>query len=284
MLWGIEIPEKKEIGQCGGSTVTRDAVGCHPESGWRKLLRHSIAYSVAVFLVDRAIARARRRIGGLDYVIPPEIKDDDFYRAIIGIASQPGLGHILEIGASGGAGSTEAFVSGILANPDPPILHCIEVSAPRYDALVKRYADREFVRCYRVSSVPAASFPSPAEVEAFHRTGESRFSAFPLKQVLGWLDQDVTYVRSQHIDTPGIQTIRESNGVDLFGAVLIDGSEFTGVAELREVYGARFLLLDDICTYKNYANFRALSADPKYRLVESSERPRNGYAVFERTD
>lgn len=235
-------------------------------------------------LVDRAIARARRRIGGLDYVIPPEIRGDDFYLAIVRVASEPGLGHVLEIGASGGAGSTEAFVAGILANPDPPVLHCIEVSAPRYDALVKRWADRDFVRCYRVSSVPVASFPSPAEVEAFHRAGESKFSAFPLKQVLGWLDQDVAYVRSQDIDTPGIQTIKDSNGIARFGAVLIDGSEFTGVAELREVYGARFLLLDDICTYKNHANFRALSTDPNYRLVESSEQPRNGYAVFERTD
>lgn len=235
-------------------------------------------------LVDRAIARARRRIGGLDYVIPPEIKGDDFYRAIIRVASEPALGHILEIGASGGAGSTEAFVTGILSNPDPPILHCIEVSAPRHAALVKRYADRDFVRCYRVSSVPVASFPSPAEVEAFHRAGASRFSAFPLKQVLGWLEQDVAYVRDQDIDTAGIQTIRAANGIDRFGAVLIDGSEFTGEAELREVYGARFILLDDICTYKNHSNFRALSNDASYRLLESSEQPRNGYAVFERTD
>lgn len=234
-------------------------------------------------LVDRAIARARRRIGGLDFVIPPEIKGDDFYRAIIRVASEPGLGHVLEIGASGGAGSTEAFVTGILANPDPPVLHCIEVSAPRYDALVKRYADRDFVRCYRVSSVPVESFPPAAEVEAFHRSGASKFSAFPLKHVLGWLEQDVAYVRSHGIDTPGIRVIREANGIDHFGAVLIDGSEFTGVAELREVYGARFILLDDICTYKNHTNFRALSTDPTYRLVESSEAPRNGYAVFERT-
>jgi len=235
-----------------------------------------------VHLVDRAIARARRRIGGLDYVIPPEIKGDDFYRAIIRVASEPGLGHILEIGASGGAGSTEAFVTGILANADPPVLHCIEVSAPRYDALVKRYADRDFVRCYRVSSVPSESFPSPAEVEEFHRAGASKFSAFPLKQVLGWLEQDIAYVRSHGIDTAGIQEIRNVNGIDVFGAVLIDGSEFTGVPELGEVYGARFILLDDICTYKNHTNFRTLSNDPAYRLLESSERPRNGYAVFER--
>lgn len=234
-------------------------------------------------LLDRAIARVRRRTGGgLDYVIPPEIKDDEFFRAIERVASEPGLGHILEIGASGGAGSTEAFVRGIGTNPDPPMLHCIEVSAPRYEALVKRYAGHDRVHCYRVSSVPLEAFPSPAEVEEFHRSGGSAFSDFPLKQVLGWLEQDIRYVREQGIPTAGIQLIRERNGIATFGAVLIDGSEFTGAAELRQVYGARFLLLDDICTYKNHANFRALSADPAYRLVETAEKPRNGYAVFER--
>lgn len=229
------------------------------------------------------IARARRRGGvGLDDVIPGEIKGDEFYRAIVEVASTPGLRHILEIGASGGAGSTEAFVSGILKNPDRPSLHCIEVSGPRYDALVKRHASADFVHCYRVSSVPVTSFPSPAEVEEFHRTVDSKLSRFPLDQVLGWLEQDVTYIQSQEIPTNGIELIRESNGIDTFDAVLIDGSEFTGPAELQEVHGARFLLLDDICTYKNWANLRALKADPAYRLVEASEKPRNGYAVFER--
>lgn len=242
-----------------------------------------MAYAGPVHLVDRAIARARRLTGtSLEHVIPPEIKGDDFFRAIVRVASTPGLGHILEIGASGGAGSTEAFVAGILQNPDPTVLHCIEVSAARYEALVKRWTGRDFVRCYRVSSVPVDAFPSPAEVEQFHRTVNSKFSTFPLKQVLGWLEQDVRYVESQDIETSGIRMIRESNGIGHFGAVLIDGSEFTGVAELREIYGAQFILLDDICTYKNHANLVALSADPAYRLVETSEKPRNGYAVFER--
>jgi hypothetical protein len=111
---------------------------------------------------------------------------------------------------------------------------------------------------------------------------DSKLSKFPLNQVLGWLEQDVTYIQSQDIPTNGIQLIRDSNGIDTFDAVLIDGSEFTGTAELQEVHGARFLLLDDICTYKNYANLRTLKADPAYRLVEASEKPRNGYAVFER--
>ena len=234
-------------------------------------------------VVRRVVAHVRRLGGtGPDHVIPPEIKHDEFYRTIIRIASTPGLAHILEIGSSSGAGSTEAFVKGILQNPDRPILHCMEVSAARFQALSRRYAKHPFVHCYRASSVPLESFPSPGEVEAFHSSVDSNFSAHPLEVVLGWRTQDMEYVAGQNVPTDGIRMIREEHGIETFDAVLIDGSEFTGMAELREVYGARFLLLDDIRTFKNHSNFHALSSDPAYRLIETSDKTRNGYAVFER--
>ena len=233
-------------------------------------------------LVRRVAARARRAgRGGLDVLIPPEIRDDAFYRAITRVASTNGLSHILEIGSSAGAGSTEAFVAGVSTNPECPTLHCIEISAPRFEALARRYAEQDFVRCYRVSSVPLEAFPSAEEVEEFYRAHETKLNQFPLKQVLRWLDQDIRYIRDEDVPSNGIATIKERHGIEFFDAVLIDGSEFTGAAELREVYGARFVLLDDICTYKNYANYHALSADNHYRLVEASAALRNGYAVFE---
>jgi hypothetical protein len=36
--------------------------------------------------------------------------------------------------------------------------------------------------------------------------------------------------------------------------VLIDGSEFTGIKEFEYIYGAKYILLDDIKGYKNYEN------------------------------
>ncbi|NEO03295.1 MAG: hypothetical protein F6K50_50690, partial [Moorea sp. SIO3I7] len=66
----------------------------------------------------------------LDYVIPPEIKDDDFYKAIQRIAQEEDIKTVLEIGSSSGAGSTEAFVKGLRENPSNPVLFCMEVSKP----------------------------------------------------------------------------------------------------------------------------------------------------------
>lgn len=229
------------------------------------------------------VARLRGRAGtGLDDVIPPEIKDDQLYAVITRVASTPGVRHMLEIGSSSGAGSTEAFIAGAIANPDEPVLHCLEVSAARHEALVMRHARRRFVRCHHASSVALEGFATRDEVERFYLSVESKLRAFPLREVLAWLEMDMQYVATRDVPINGIRMIKDETGIDAFDAVLIDGSEFTAAAELREIYGARFVLLDDICTYKNHGNFRALAEDPAYRLLEQGSQPRNGYAVFER--
>ncbi len=218
----------------------------------------------------------------LDDLIPAEITDDAFAQLIEDIAATEGVHEILEIGSSAGEGSTAAFVRGALRNPVPPRLHCIEASVERHAALVKRWSDHSFVHCYNVSSVPVERFPAATEVEDFYRDVPSRLRDFELATVLGWLQQDIDYLGDHALSSPGVAQIKEQHGIDTFDAVLIDGSEFTGKPELEEVYGARFLLLDDTETFKNWANARALAADPSYRLVQADPSVRNGFALFER--
>ena len=224
----------------------------------------------------------RPAVSPLERLIPPEISRDRFWRAIAEVAATPGVEEILEIGSSSGSGSTEAFVAGALRNPQRPRLHCIEVSRSRYAALVERWKDHEFVHAYNVSSVPLERFPSAEEIERFYRDVRSRLRRTPLPTVLEWLRLDVDYLRASGLSRPGIAEIKARHGITTFDAVLIDGSEFTGRAELDEVYGARFLLLDDIRTYKNWHNVRRLEADAAYRLARKSRWLRNGFAIFER--
>jgi hypothetical protein len=231
--------------------------------------------------VWKRFARARPE-AKLDDLIPAEITDDAFAQLIEDVAAADGVHEILEIGSSAGEGSTAAFVRGALRNPALPRLHCIEVSVERHAALVKRWSDHSFVHCHNASSVPVERFPAAAEVEDFYREVPSRLRDFELATVLGWLQQDIDYLRVHALSSPGIAQIKERHGIDRFDAVLIDGSEFTGSKELDEVYGARFLLLDDTETFKNWANTRRLESDSNYRLVRSDPSVRNGFAVFER--
>ena len=216
----------------------------------------------------------------LDRLIPPEVKADPFYEAILALARTETVRTVLEIGSSSGEGSTEAFVRGLRENPFKPTLFCMEVSKPRFEALRDRYAADSFVKPYRVSSIPAEKFPSEEEVTRFyHAHLAGRF--VPLPEFLRWLRQDLDYIRAADVPKEGIKLIKEENGIGYFDLVLIDGSEFSGEVELQEVYGARFILLDDINTYKNFANVRRLLADPNYVLREASEQVRGGYAIFE---
>lgn len=218
----------------------------------------------------------------LDRLIAPEIKGDRFYEWLRRIAATPGVRHVLEIGASSGAGSTEALVKGALENPVSPAIYCIEVSKVRFAALVDRYRSVPFVHCYNASSVPKECFPDEEELDRFRRRVWTRFRFIRRKTVMGWLRQDLEYLERHGLSMAGIVAISAGHGIDRFDAVLIDGSEFTGPADLDEVYGARFLLLDDTRSYKNHDNHRRLARDAAYRLLDSSRWLRNGFAVFER--
>lgn len=218
----------------------------------------------------------------LDMIIPAEISGDELYNIIKKLATESQISSVLEIGSSAGGGSTEAFVLGLQNNPHHPRLFCMEVSKPRFAQLQQRYSSESHVFCYNVSSVPVSRFPSEKEVELFYTWIPSALNYFPLERVLGWLRQDIAYVRDSGAHQNGIQLIKQEQEISTFDMVLIDGSEFTGMAELEEIYGAEYILLDDIDGFKNRNNYQRLMEDPAYSLLQENWGVRNGYAVFKK--
>ena len=216
----------------------------------------------------------------LDVIIPPEIKHDEFYSMIMKIAREEPLCNVLEIGSSSGGGSTEAFVRGLQENCSQPRLFCMEISRTRFGKLRDTYKNLGFVKCYNVSSVPLDKFPTEQDVAAFYSGVRTALNNYSLDMVLGWLQKDKEYVSGSGVRSDGIQQIKHENGIENFDLVLIDGSEFTGTAELEEVYGARIIILDDVNAYKNYFNYRRLKFDVNYVLVAENWSLRNGYAIF----
>lgn len=223
------------------------------------------------------------QISKLDRLILPEVKNDAFYEAIYHLARTETIDTILEIGSSSGEGSTEAFVKAIQENPRRPVLYCMEVSGPRFEALAERYKEIQSVRCYHVSSVPRESFPSEADITTFYENTLRNLKQIPLSILLKWYRQDIEYLKNNSVPQNGIDLIKKENGIEFFDMVLIDGSEFTGSAEMERVYGAKFLLLDDVVAYKNYANRQRLLNDPSYELVAEDLSLRNGYSIFKYT-
>lgn len=77
-----------------------------------------------------------------------------------------------------------------------------------------------------------------------------------------------------------IAKVKEIHAIESFDLAILDGSFFTGVADLRQVYGARYIVLNSILSIKNYSNFIMLSNDKNYRMLHLNKESRCGYAVF----
>ena len=219
----------------------------------------------------------------LERLIPPEIKNDEFYVAIEKIAREEDIKTVLEIGSSSGEGSTEALVKGISANSNKPKLFCIEVSQSRFNELKKRYQKQSFVKPYNISSVDINDIPKEQEVIDFYQNYKTGLNNYPLQTVLNWFREGQEYLRKTGLTEDGIRKIKQENNIDDFDAVLIDGSEFTGSLELEGLYGAKYIMLDDINTFKNYKSHRRLLADPNYELVAKNLYVRNGYSIFKKS-
>jgi MoaA/NifB/PqqE/SkfB family radical SAM enzyme len=222
-----------------------------------------------------------KEISELDIIIPPEIKNDEFYFEIAKLIKSEKIGTILEIGSSAGEGSTEAFVNNLKEDTK---LFCMEVSIPRFEKLKERYKENKNIICYNASSIPIDKFPKEEDIVKFYVTTKTVLNNYPLRQVLRWLKQDKTYIKNNKIEENGIEKIKSKNNIKNFDLVLIDGSEFTGKEELNKVYGSKFILLDDINSYKNIHNYSKLLGDDNYKLIKENRKIRNGYAIFRKKE
>jgi hypothetical protein len=214
-------------------------------------------------------------------IIPAEIKNDAFYNAIINLISQSDdINNILEIGASSGDGSTEAFQIG-KRNKNIK-LFSIEVCTERFNLLKNRYSDDSNFFPYNISSVKTNDFPSKQKIIDFYKTNQTNLNKYPLDMILGWYDNDINYININNIKENGIEHIKKENNIDIFDCVLIDGSEFTGLSEYNYILGAKYILLDDINAFKTFQVNQILKHDLSYQCLLEDSRTRNGFAIYKK--
>jgi hypothetical protein len=237
-----------------------------------------------------AISRSRLANTSLNHRIIPEILDDEFSRILTQLAARPDIKTIIEIGSSSGDGSTKALVEGIKKNTiSGSALYCMEISEPRFKALLSHYKDIPFVKIYRQSSVNLSEFPSFFEVSKFYVTTPTNLNKYRLLKVLQWLFEDKNYLKQNKTLLPGkysgmngIQRIKNEHNIVDFDLALIDGSEFTGYAELIHLRNSKVIAIDDVNSFKGWACFHELQKDSQYQLLFNNWNVRNGFSVFER--
>lgn len=118
------------------------------------------------------------------------------------------------------------------------------------------------------------------DVAEFYGTNKTNLNQYPLTQVIGWYHECVQ--SAEPFSTNAIEDIHIEHKVN-FDFVLIDGSPFSGEAELRCVRPflaeKAIVALDDINDIKNWANYHKLKGFSK--LLWEDWSVRNGAAIFQ---
>jgi hypothetical protein len=219
-----------------------------------------------------------------DHIIDPEIiSSSSTYQWMVRLIREiPTIHTILEIGASSGAGTTEALVQGILQSGREIKLASIEVSKARFSLLSQRYQAYSWFTPYNVSSLPVDVFPSSQELIDFLPSSRALRGTTP-DTFLSWRAADINYVLDHNIPQNGIEQIKSDWKVSSFDMCVIDGSEFLGNKEFEALPGADIYVLDDIFAYKNHYSHQALLSDFNYGLVHLDE-SRGGSSIFVKKD
>jgi hypothetical protein len=195
--------------------------------------------------------------------------NDSFGKALAKYSE--GLDVGLEIGGGTGDGSTQCIrtkrLFSIENHPDRIGRHSMNLSA------------RGGVSVKGTATLPSLWMPK-YEVEDFYKNTKTNLNQYPLEQVLGWLHECLETAKDY--STNAIEDIHFEHNVD-FNFVLIDGSPFSGEAELRCVRPflaeRAIIALDDINDIKNLANYNKLRGFAK--LLWEDWSVRNGAAIFE---
>jgi len=195
--------------------------------------------------------------------------NDSFGKALAKYSE--GLDVGLEIGGGTGDGSTQCIRT--------KRLFSIENHPDRIDRHSMNLLARGGVSVKGTATLPKL-WMNQLDVAEFYGTNKTALNQYPLDQVLGWYHECVEF--AQPYSTNAIEDIHFEHNVD-FNFVLIDGSPFSGEAELRCVRPflaeKAIIALDDINDIKNLANYNKLKGFSK--LLWEDWSVRNGAAIFQ---
>lgn len=194
---------------------------------------------------------------------------DSFGRALARYTYNLDVG--LEIGGGTGDGSTQCIRT--------KRLFSIENHPDRIDRHSMNLSAKGGVSVNGTATLPKL-WMNKNDIEEFYRTTKTNLNQYPLEQVLDWHKE--CFETASIYSTNSIEDIHIEHNVN-FDFVLIDGSPFSGEAELRCVRPflaeKAIIALDDVNDIKNWANYHKLKGFAK--LLWEDWSVRNGAAIFQ---
>lgn len=211
-------------------------------------------------------------------LFPDEIDQELFFIIQRIIYDVPSVITMLDVGAGNGNGSTRAIMEATAGRTDTK-LFCIEPDHKKCKALYERYAER--IKIYEGLSVSSSDYMQESELISFYQNSKSIYNFYPYSLIQDMYFSEIIHVKNASKQGNLVQKIKNDAAIDAFDLVVLDGSLFTGKADLAAVYGARFLVLNYVWSSKNFHNFGVLLNDPHYKMAISNLNSRCGYVIFE---
>ncbi|NBW13505.1 MAG: hypothetical protein EBR82_36415 [Caulobacteraceae bacterium] len=195
--------------------------------------------------------------------------NDPFGQALAKYSKGKKIG--LEIGGGTGDGSTQCIHT--------EKLFSIEISPERIGRHRMNLEAKGGVSI-QGSAVVYGLWMNQLDIAEFYGTKKTNLNQYSLTQVIGWLHECTELAKPYQ--TNAIEDIHFDYNVD-FDFVLIDGSPFSGEAELRCVRPflaeKAIIALDDINDIKNLDNYYKLK-NSNAKLLWEDWSVRNGAAIF----
>jgi hypothetical protein len=225
----------------------------------------------------------------LDTIIPAEITGDSLSNWLEKLAATDGVNDIVEVGGSDGTGSTSALIRGAMKNPRtnlmPVRIDTLEISLPRFQKL-DHFCNSQTVlaRAHRMCSTPISSWMTETQVRTFHAAHpELGVGKRDVEEVVGWLHADVAYSQDGRLIQNALEFLKETRKVNHWSIALLDGGAFSGMSDLKSVWGSEYLVLDDICDIKFYDGNEILKKSWDYELIVENKILRNGFSIWKHT-
>lgn len=195
--------------------------------------------------------------------------NDPFGQALAKYSKGKKIG--LEIGGGTGDGSTQCIQAdklfSIEINPERIGRHRMNLEAKGGISI-------------QGSAVVCGLWMNQLDIAEFYSNKKTNLNQYPIHQVLGWYHECAEL--AQPYQTNSIEDIHFDYNVD-FDFVLIDGSPFSGEAELRcarpFLAEKAIIALDDINDIKNFDNYHKLKNHAE--LLWEDWNIRNGAAIFQ---
>ena len=212
----------------------------------------------------------------------PEISGGPFFEAIVNTIAEYKPDVIIEVGSSNGLGSTMALVIG-RDKVGTGEIHCIEIDKGRCDGFKENHRNREFVHLHEGCSVSLIDYMSEKMARTlWDNNPQFNCHAEHIDKILGWRKSEMNDISLKSTPMNKLDECIDCHFIpNTF--VLLDGSAFTGEAELIKVLGAKVIALDDTVDIKHFNSCKQLNSNAYYKIKAKNDNDRNGWAIYVRS-